>query len=76
MRKKEEKAAKAARIAAEAEKMKKMCSNCGKVGSGGDKNFSKCPIYKLTRYCSRDCQKGHWKVCLTSNEVSAGVAKY
>lgn len=53
--------------AREAEKMKKTCSNCGKVGSG-DKNFSKCATCELTRYCSRDCQKSHWKVRLTRSD--------
>jgi len=62
--KKGKKAAKAAGTAAEVETMKKTCSNCGKVGGSGDKNFNNCVFYDVTRYCSGDCQKAHWKVRL------------
>jgi len=51
----------AAAAATEAERMKKVSSNCGKEGSG-EKNFSSCGYCGITRYCSRDRQKAHWKV--------------
>jgi len=71
--KKGKKAAKAAVAATEAERMKKFCSNCGKVGSSGENNFSKCAFCELTRYCSRDCQKAHWKVRLTRSDGFANA---
>jgi len=58
------KAAKAAGIAAEVPRMKKVCLNCGKVGNSGEKNFRKSAFCELTRYCSRDFQKVHWKARL------------
>jgi len=68
MGEKREKSVKAAVAAAEVERVKKICSNCGKVGSSGEKNFSKCAFCELTRYCSRDCQKAHWKARLTRSD--------
>lgn len=47
-------ASKVAVAVAEAERMKKVCSNCSKVGSSGERNFSKCAFWGLTRYCTRD----------------------
>ena len=63
MGKKGKKAAKLAGVAAKVEKMKRAFSNCGKVSSA-EKNFSKCAFCELTRYCSRDFQKVHWKARL------------
>jgi len=71
MGKKGKNAAMAAGAAAEVERKKKLCSNCGKVGSS-HKNFRKCAFCELTRCCSKDCQKNHWKVRLTSNERASG----
>jgi len=53
----------AAAAASEVERMKKVCLNCGKEGSG-KKKFSKWAFCEFTRYCSRDCQRVHWKVRL------------
>jgi len=75
MGKKGKKATTAAGAAAEAERMKKVCSNCSKVGSGDEKNFSKCAFCELTRYCSRDCQKAHWKVRLDEQRSEQRACK-
>ena len=36
----------------------KACSNCG---GSGDGLLSKCSACKWTVYCSKDCQREHWK---------------
>ena len=39
-----------------------MCANCRAIEPvGGDIKFSICTWCQVARYCSRDCQKSHWK---------------
>lgn len=42
-------------------KTPRMCAYCNKV-EGIDENFKKCSACYLTTYCSKDCQKKHWKI--------------
>ena len=39
-----------------------MCANCREIEPvGGDNKFSLRTWCQVARYCSRDCQKSHWK---------------
>ena len=54
-----------------------VCKNCLKDGTG----FERCSKCKCVRYCSRECQRAHWKrshkkVCahLAANAITAEEA--
>jgi hypothetical protein len=37
------------------------CTFCGKKPEGGSKKLQKCSKCQAVRYCSKECQKKHWK---------------
>ena len=39
----------------------RMCQLCGKSAAAKEKEFKKCSVCRLARYCSRECQLGDWK---------------
>lgn len=38
------------------------CAQCGKTAAADSTPLKRCAKCKSTTYCSRDCQKAHWKV--------------
>ncbi|KAJ7073878.1 hypothetical protein C8F01DRAFT_971600 [Mycena amicta] len=41
--------------------LKKSCDKCGKCPDQTGPGYSVCASCKVSRYCSRECQTGHWK---------------
>ncbi|KAF7329404.1 MYND-type domain-containing protein [Mycena kentingensis (nom. inval.)] len=41
--------------------LKKSCEACGRRAEQTGSGFAACAACKVARYCSKDCQTGHWK---------------